>query len=241
MKEIKITEKSREEDGIDYLLKSLAPLVSDLGGEIVSFKGEHRAGLKVFCKSERVEFFRSEIEDKIADVFVVKYKYDFFKRKIHPVGLSSYEVELLLTALISADIEEDKRYVLRRLKGQEVYVLDGFFNFKLQALKNKWKEIISYIPIVFSGKQLEDFVAFLMSEKRGRRVLVQNGKVFDLYYNPLKRSVLLDGKGDVIKEVLLSAGSSIEVLGKISKEEEKYLRSFFGRRVSFLKGSLKNG
>lgn len=237
MKEIKISERSSEEDGIDYLLKSLAPLASDLGGKIDGFKSEHRVGFKILCRSERVEFFRSEIEDKIADVFVVKYKYDYFKRKIHPVGLSAYEVELLLTALISADIEEDKRYALRRLKGQSEYVLDGFFNFKLRALKNKWKEIISYIPVVFSGKQLEDFVAFLVSEKRGKRVLVQNGKVYDLYYNPLKRSVLLDGKDDVVKEVLLSAGSSIEVLGEISKEEEKYLRSFFGRRVSFLKGS----
>ena len=241
MKQIKVTDSTKEEGSISYLLKSLASLASDLGGEIVKIESEQRVGVKVFCKAEHEDFFRSEIEDKIADVIVVKYKYEFFKRKIHPAGLSLYEIELLITALISADIEEDKRYILRRLRGQTDYVLDGFFNFRLQALKNKWKEIVSYIPVVFSAKQLEDFVAYLVSEKRGKRVLVQNGKVYDLYYNPLKKSALLDGKGDLVREVLLSSGGSVEVMSKISKEEEKYLRSFFGRKVSFLKGSLKNG
>ncbi|MBQ7373114.1 MAG: hypothetical protein IJW64_00935 [Clostridia bacterium] len=241
MERIKVSDSNSGEDGITYLLKSLAPLASDLGGQIERLKPTQRTGFKVLCKSDRADFFRSEIEDKIADVLAIKYKYEFFKRKIRPVGLSKYETELLLTALISADIEDDKRYILRRLRGQYEYVLDGIFNFKLKPLKNKWKEVVSYIPIVFSGKQLEEFVAYLVSEKRGKKVLVQNGKVYDLYYNLLKRSSLLDGKGDVVREVLLSCGAGVEVLGQISKEEEKYLRLFFGCKVSFLKGSLKNG
>lgn len=241
MKRIKVSDSTSGEDGISYLLKSLAPIASDLGGKIVGLNCEQRVGFKLFCREDRLDYFKSETEDKIADVLAIKYKYEFFKRKIHPVGLSKYETELLLTALISADIEEDKRYVLRRIRGLGEYVLDGTFNFKLRALKNKWKEIVSYIPLVFSSKQLEEFVAFLMSEKRGKRVFVQNGKVYDPYYNTLKRSSLLDGEGDVIREVLLSSGGTVEVLSQLTKEEEKYLRSFFGRRVSFLKGSLKNG
>ncbi len=241
MVKIQINESKNGEDAISYLLKSLDSLTSDLGGKIEKINCEQRSGFNLYCSRESENYFRSEIEDKIADLIVINYKYKFFKRKICPVGLSKYETELLYTALISADIEEDKKYALRRLKSCDNYYIDGFFNFKLRPLKNKWKEIASYIPIVFSGKQLEDFVAFLVSEKHGKRVVVKNGKVYDLYYNLLKKSALLDGKGDVVREVLLSSSSSVEVLSQLNQEEEKYLRLFFGKRVSFLKGSLKNG
>lgn len=241
MVKIQINESKNGEETISYLIKSLDLLTSDLGGKIEKIDSEQRSVFILYCSDECENYFRSEIEDKIADLIVINYKYKFFKRKIRPVGLSKYETELLYTALISADIEEDKKYVLRRIKSCDNYYIDGFFNFKLKALKNKWKEISTYIPIVFSGKQLEDFVAFLVGEKQGKRVVIQNGKVYDLYYNLLKKSALLDGKGDVVREVLLSSSSSVEVLSQLSKEEEKYLRLFFGKRVSFLKGSLKNG
>ena len=233
MVKIKITDTERQSGGIDYTAKSIAPLVGDLGGEMQTFKGFGRAELTVSCPERYQDLFRSEIESKVAEVLAISHKNAFLRRKIHPAGLSGYQMEILYTAVISADIEDDKRYILRRLRGLENYHLDGVYNFKLRPLKNKWKEIAGYIPMVFSHKQLVDFVAFVAGEKRGKRVIVKDGKVFDGNYNLLQKSVLLGERVDIIKEILLSASGSVQVSGKISQEQEKYLKGFFGKRVNF--------
>lgn len=239
MNQIKISDSEIEEGGVYYIANSIQGLVEEFGGNTVIEKKADRIIAKIYCKPTYLDLFRSEIEDKVADVLAIKYKYEFFKRKICPMGLNAYQSEILYTALISADIEDDKRYIIRKIRGLDGYVLDGIYTQLLPPLKNKWQEIVSYIPLFFDGNKLCDFVSFLVSEKRGKRVIVEGTKVYDGNYNRLKRSLLLDGEGDVLREVLLSASGNVDVLSTLPEETVRYLKSFFGGRITFLKGSLQ--
>lgn len=233
MMKIEISDLDREEGGIDYVAQSTKALAVDLGGELQIFKGDGRVGLYLSCPQKYQDLLRSEIESKVADVLAIKHKYSFLKRKIRPTGLTDYQTEILYASLISADIEDDKRYILRRLRGLENYYIDGVYNFKLRPLKNKWKEIIAYIPLFFTQNQLFDFTRYLVGEKRGKKVIVKEGKVFDVNYNLLQKSRLLGETEDVVKEVLLSASGSVQVCSRLSQEQEKYLKGFFGKKVNF--------
>ena len=82
-------------------------------------------------------------------------------------------------------------------------------------------------------------MAYLVGEKKGKRVIVKDGNVFDLNYNLLKKSALLGRGEDVVKEVLLSASGNVQVFSGLTAEQEKYLKGFFGGRIAFLKGSLQ--
>ena len=167
------------------------------------------------------------------------YKYSFFKRTINLSGLDELERELLLTSLISADIEEDKKYVIKKLRDFKEYALDGIFNFRLKALKEKWYDIVSYVPPSFQPSQLKDFIVYLIRDKSNKRVYFDGGSVYDKRYNLLKRRELLSGdsgKLPIVKEILLSSAGEIELASKLPIEDEKYIKEYYGDRVSFSSG-----
>ena len=98
-----------------------------------------------------------------------------------------------MASLIAADLDEDKRYTFEKIKNFEDIAVDGIFNFRLQPLKKKWKEVAECIPTCFLREQLKEFISYLVENKR-KRVYVDQGKVYDSHYRRLKRSSLLDGE-----------------------------------------------
>ena len=239
MSEIKLSESSLKSNNITYISKALSGVLSEVNGSAVTKQDRTRCDCKITVPSDYYDLTLFEVQDKIADVIAVNYKYLYFKKNIKITGLSTSEYELLLTALISADIEEDKRYAVKKLKCFNEYAIDGIFNFRMKPLKEKWKEILSYIPTVFPFGGLRDFVSYLIKDKVGKRVYYENGKVYDKRYNELNRKSLL---GDTsleygsIKEMLLSGAGEIELSSKLSDSEEKYLKEFYGDKVIFHEG-----
>lgn len=220
---------------VEYLYRTLNDSVTLAGGNAAIDGDGARCVFKADVPDENATFFIPSLEDKIADIIAVNYKYEYFKRYIRPSGLKEIEYELLLSALIAADIEEDKRYVLSRLAAP--YAIDGSFIFMMKPLKKKWSEVVGYVPTYFNEKELRDFIGYIVEEKKGRRVYVASGGVFDGRYNKLCRSKLLgDGEGGVVKEVILSSSGEVELDCKISDLEEYYLKEFFGDKIFFRKG-----
>lgn len=201
----------------------------------------HRVGLYLSAAEEVSRPATEELLDKLCDVLAIGYKYDFFIKKVKTVGLCEKDKELLIAALIAADYDDDKRYIRTRMglcdfSGDFQFAIDGFFNFRLLALKNKWNEVAEYIPEYFSRKELGDFISYLLCEKRGKRVIIDGEKVYDKRFNRLKRSALAGGKsgGGVVKEAILSGAGEVEVKTRPKAEEERLLKEYFGDKVYFL-------
>lgn len=233
MEEITVTERATNDKNVGYLLATLASAADDLGGKIFRHADDARSVLTIRVPEEGADYLRSETEDRIADVIAVRYKYDFFRSRIRPDGIEGLKRELLFSALIAADLAEDKRYIMRKLRLFREYAIDGIWNFRLGALKRKWTDIVGYIPAYFDEKRLKDFIVYLVGEKRGRKVVVENGNVYDKNFNLLRRSDLIDatGEGKLVREVILSGGGSVELIGNVPSLDEKYLREYFGSSV----------
>lgn len=235
MRELKITECGSQSENIDYVKRAINSSVNDLGGKIETSYGKIRAVLTVKIDDLYVDYLKSQVEDRIADVISVKYKYAYFKRNVTTGGIGEFEKDLLRIALIAADIDEDKRYVIRRIREYDEYALDGIYNFRLLALRRKWQEVSGYIPSVFKREQLKEFIAYLLNEKRNKRVFVDGGKVYDADYNRLDKTALAGGDGDgrIIREILLSASGSVGVKSRIPELDEKYIRMFYDKHAVF--------
>lgn len=235
MREIKITDSDSQTDGFAYVRNALFPLVDEFEGNINVTEKDGRVELLITCQERLYDLFKTECEDKIADIIAVKYKYDFFSKRIISGGLSLVEKEILFSALIAADLDDDKRYIIRRLRLFDNFAVDGVFNFRLKPLKGKWADIVSYIPTFFTAGQLTDFVSYLVGEKRGRKVIIKDEKVYDGNYNLLRRTSLTgkNTEGKIVREVILSASGMVEVASKIPETDEKYLKRFYGRKISF--------
>lgn len=226
-----------------YIRESLCELFFDVQKSKL-IADRHRVGLRLTAPRE---FFRpaaEELCDKIADVIAIGYKYEFFCKKIKPCGLSERYKELLIASLIAADLEDDKRFIRAQIQKTQspsavadyafCLAIDGFFNFRLGALKSKWREVTDYVPDYFSIRELNDFIAYLLCEKRGKRVIIDGKKVYDRRFNRLKRSTLLGGgECGVVKEAILSGAGEVEVKNSPAAEDEKLLREYFGSNVYF--------
>ena len=222
--------------GVDYIYKGLKKLVTAAGGK--QSAGED-GGRRYYCfdvPEECAARIKRVLEDRIGDVIAVNYKYEYFKQRIKVAGLDPLEYELLLSALISADIDEDKRYAIIRLNGSP-YALDGSFAFTMKPLIDKWNEIVGYIPPYFNAEQLKEFVSFIVAEKKKGRVYVSNGCVYDTNYNLLTRTDLA-GEGDcrLIREIILSSSAEVELSSPVGGKDEYYLKELFGDKIFFGKG-----
>ncbi|MBQ8197225.1 MAG: hypothetical protein IJZ73_04105 [Clostridia bacterium] len=235
MVRLTVTENEKASSNLLYIQSTLGEIFSSSGARINLEPCKNRAILNIDCPESYAEIIRAEVFDKIAEIVSVKYKYDFFSERVKTVGLNPTEKELLLTGLIAADFKEDKRYAFSKLPVDFEVAIDGAFNFRMQPMKSKWKEIVEYVPLTFLPSQLKDFVTFLLENKK-KRVYVDNGKVYDSHYRRLKRCQLL-GKSEVkiVREVLLSNCGEVELCGEIPSADEYFIKEFFGDRVYFSK------
>jgi len=169
MSQIKITESAKKSNNIIYIYEMLSLIIKQLGCIEELRGGKNRYELILDVPSSYKDLLLFEIEDKIADVISVNYKYTFFKKHVNLSGLNGLEKELLLTALIAADIDEDKKYVIKKLKNFQEYALDGIFNFRMKALKEKWNDILGYIPPGFQSLELKDFIIYLIKKRHAKQ------------------------------------------------------------------------
>ena len=231
-----VTDSDYRRSGVDYIYKGLKRQVAAAGGTQRLGEDGGRRYYAFDVADSYAKRLKDTLEDRIADVIAVNYKYDYFKKRIKVAGLKSVEYELLLSALISADIDEDKRYVIARICGSP-YSIDGSFNFTMKPLVDKWNEIVGYIPPYFTAEQLKEFVSFIVSEKKGGRVYVAGGSVYDVDYNLLTRADLAgDGDCRLIREIILSSSAEVELSSPVEGKDEFYLKEFFGDKIFFGKG-----
>ncbi len=230
---ISITERAENCDNLLYVQSSLSELLSQSNSSVEKKENSGRVALVVNCPERYEDILRAEICDRLAEVVAIRYKYEYFKDRIKVSGLSAVEKEILLTSLIAADLDDDKKYAFDRIKKNSDLIVDAIFNFRLTALKRKWADVVNYIPPCFLNSQLREFISYLLENKR-KRVYVDQGKVYDTHYRRLKRSTLLGGERlMIIREILLSNCGEVELCGSIPEEDEYYLKEFYKDKIRF--------
>jgi hypothetical protein len=235
---ITITETDRNEDNLLYVQSVAAELFNhaDCTARIVHSGG--RVELIINCPEQYKDIIRAELADKVAEIIAIKYKYEYFKKVMPVDGLSSTEKEILFASLIAADLDDDKKYCFDRVKYCKIIAVDGIYNFRLKPLKRKWEDVASCIPRCFLNTQLKEFISYLLENKK-KRVYIDDGRVYDSHYRRLTRSSLLDGeKVKIVREVLLSNCGEIELNGKLSTEDEFYLREYYNDKIIFTGGHI---
>lgn len=206
-------------------------------------RGQHRAGISFsggrVCLRIRPEAdeeeLRRTVEEKISEIVCIGYKYVQLAAAVRPFGLTEEEREILLSALIAADFSEDKRYVLSRLQGAKEYPIDGFFDFRLRDLREKWKGVSACVPPVFTPGQLAAFMEFLLDGERGK-IFLKGGEVYDSRCRRLRRAALIECGShdmDTLREIVLSCAAKVECLGALPEREKKFLRRYYAGRVGF--------
>lgn len=236
MNEIKISESRVRGDYINYILSSLSGVIIEMRATKLLKTDALRQELIITVPDEFKNLLELEAEDKIADVIAIGYKYAYFKRNIAITALKEEDKELLYAALIAADMEEDKRYVKRKLKNFTEFSIDGIFNFRMKPLKDKWADIAGYVPKTFTKSQVKDFISYLIKDKRCKKVCFDGKVLYDKYFNKLSKTMLMGEGGKTLKiakEIILSGAGEVELMSPLPDKDEPYIREYYGDRVVF--------
>ena len=226
---ITVSESGEKSSYITYLYNALAGPLARLGCSGELKLSEERAVLLIRPRGDEKEV-RALVREKIAEVIGVGYKYGYLKSKLS-VCLSRRDKKLLCAALIAADLEGDKSYIRRKLERTEEYSIDGFYNFRLGPLREKWAHIVEYVPESFSAGDLKRFCEFLVGESKNK-VYIKGNVVFGENFAPLRRS-RLTGEEDLETEIMLSDAGFVYCLGEVEEGLGDFLQKYYAERAIF--------
>ncbi|MEG1922968.1 MAG: hypothetical protein RR307_00725 [Clostridia bacterium] len=103
---------------------------------------DERSFLEIYVDNEYRDKIEFGLKNNIAEVIALGFKADYLSEKLKFTDDSLLNRTLVNTMSIF-DNEIDKKMALNGLNGLEALSLDGYFQFKLKALKNRWDEIIN--------------------------------------------------------------------------------------------------
>lgn len=228
MEEITVSDAGANSLYITYLYNALAGALARLGGSEELILGE-RSALRIRAEDEEGEL-RDALKEHLAEIVGIGYKYRYLYGKLN-VALSAHDKNLLCAALIAADFEGDKGYILRKVGEGPEYNIDGLYAFRLGPLKEKWQHIAEYVPVGFSETDLKQFCDFLVGESKNK-IYLQGKTVFGENFKPLKRSCLF-GQENTETEIMLSDAGFVYCLGDVGDDVSDFLQKFYAERAIF--------
>ncbi len=227
MEEITVSDGSANGAYINYLYNAVMGEIVRTGGGGELLFGEQRVALRLKFSGEAL---RLKISEKLSEILGIGYKYAYLSERLKAC-LSRSERKLLLAALIAADFEGDRSYILARLDFGKEFCLDGFFSFRLGYLREKWSCILDYIPGAFSSSDLVRFCEYMVGESK-HRVYLKGNVVFGENLTPLRRSRLI-GEEDVKAEIMLSDAGFVYCLGEVEESVGNFLQKYYAERAIF--------
>lgn len=105
---------------------------------------ERQDEICVPCACDDLEKFRykSFLEEVLIEVFCENYKKQFLIDNLVVKSFDDISNEAFLQALLYFDRETDRYLVSKYLQLENQINIDGFFNFKLKVLREKWLELV---------------------------------------------------------------------------------------------------
>ena len=159
----------------------------------------------------------------MAEIVGVGYKYRFLDACVR-VCLPRREKGLLLSALIAADLEVDREYILPRLVSERSSALTGCITSAWLRSGEVAADRLVY-PESFSGRDLKNFSGFLVHESR-RTVYLQGQSVFREDFSPLRLS-RLTGEESAEREIMLADAGYVKCLGTVSERMGEFLQKYY--------------
>lgn len=150
---------------LDFIYDRLKPHIKLTNSVVAYTQTDDRAFFSVACEDTHKETVEFEIASNLADVYAMGFKYDYLKRKLK-INRENLLIKTLLNTMTVFDSNNDKKLIRQELYGQPVIAVDGFFEFRLKSVKQKWDEIINLTnenSIVFSDDEISgEFLMFLL-------------------------------------------------------------------------------
>lgn len=177
MFELTISTRLDKQSYISKLYKSLIDEIKSVSGVAIKQNFKGRSYFSLAVKSEDKDYFKAKILDFIVYMIVDDYKYNYFKDNLENLQ-ENIVFESFLKAVCIFDEDIDREYILKQINFKEEILVDSFYYFKLQMLRDRWQKtvgIIKFNQIINSKNSMLEVLKYLVAMSE---CLVQKAEVF---------------------------------------------------------------
>lgn len=168
MYETTIYVEARNKHFLNYIKDTVGNKVKDINGVLATLDKEKMSYLSIACDEMYMKPLKDDLLCLVGNVFSLGYKNQYFREKLHIDSDSDLLTDSLINTMCIFDSNLDKKAVTKSLTkcGFDVLGLDGYYNFRLNELKEKWNEIIDLSNandiILTQERTMREFLKFLI-------------------------------------------------------------------------------
>lgn len=187
-----VSEKAENIRALEYLSKKLSAPVKAAGGIVIKESGSGRVFVHIACEAEKSQEIKNLLRTVLADIICNTYKAAYFKQNLKMDAPCLFNFGTLIKTLVAFDHEGDKDIAAKKLSEYmpEMLALDGYFNFRLRELKDRWNTVIKLTAensLSLSHRDIFlEFISFMLTTIETKYKIVhiyKNGDGFQLTDN----------------------------------------------------------
>ncbi len=223
----------------NYIVNAVSQGMAEIDGIVTTLESKNRVYVSLAC-GDAYRYCVKRLADKTAtEVLVCGYK-NVFIHKMLGVGYGNFYVDTLVNAVCALDCGTDKQEVQKMLGDSTSLFLDGYYNFRMQKLKNKWAELAGLIcsggVLLEDSELIVEFLAYLSETVAGsaKEISVTFDNGFTLYsadnkvivpFLPLEKQPS-DEKNAMVNLICIKP-DKLKIYGETSAEFTAMAKSLF--------------
>lgn len=214
---------------------------------VTSYENSGKITIITSCNDFDKHRFKLLIEEIVCDSICNGYKSEFLFNNLEIMVSDEVAKEAFLEALILFDRETDAYLVSKYLIVDNKLDLDGFYNFRLKPLKDKWMELVNIANenqiYLYSNETFIELIKFLVDNIEVRSDIVNvvhqndNYVLLDAQYNEINIDKDILNKDSKLLSCLISLCPkviNIYCSEHIPGAVTKLICQLFEKRVKFL-------
>ena len=199
---------------LEYVKGQLSPCLSEIDGMSAELDEKFRTCFSLACS----DTYRFQVQRKLADAvsqaLTLGYK-NVYVRDLLRLDSDNFYKNVLVNVICVFDNEYDKQMVSKLVEIDQTVCIDGYYNFRLAAVKKKWAEVTRLVSdnlyVLSDNTLIVEFLQYLLestpSKVKNLSISFENGG-FVLYGSGgkvLEPTVSLAKSATVEEEAMLNA------------------------------------
>lgn len=150
---------------LDYVKGQLVPCMREIDGITSEMDEERRNYFSLACADTYRFQVQRKLSESVAQALSLGYK-NVYVRNLLKINASNFYQNILVNTICLFDNEYDKQIVSRVIDTDNTLCMDGYYNFRLGAIKKKWKEIVSLVSdnfyVMSDNGLIVEFLQYLL-------------------------------------------------------------------------------
>ena len=150
---------------LGYVKSRIVPYLAEIDGISTELEDNFREYFTLACSDTYRFQIQRCLSGAVVDALSLGYKNVYFRNLLNIYGNNFYQNVLVNTVCIF-DNEYDKQIVSKVLDADQILCLDGYYNFRMSAIKKKWQEISKLVCendfILSDNELIVEFLQYLL-------------------------------------------------------------------------------